>query len=294
MTAYEGPPERGEGNRLEPGQSGRFLRETDAQGNVRFRPVDSTSPEALEAQLKAANDRGRRLAENYNRALMDVANADDEIQKLRATQREIAEQGDAYTDQALVQSAKQVAEDLDGWMNWRKVRSEAVANYSREFSQNNVRAEAIREIGQAKERQAQLPRMREEYQALFQKSEEYWEQLQAIEAASVELQDRLAKAMAEEAARTYVTAAPKAPKRGNLWSIFRRLRGDTGVEARRPEYGAQKTEPTEEVRDLLTQIADNNARAETIAQAKTANDVRLRALDDQIREIEHPTVRKAA
>lgn len=256
--------------------------------------VGSASHGERGARRSAFSEQGQRLAEGYNNAIMDVARADEEIEALQAKQRRMAEYGDNYTDQAFVQRAKQIAQDLDSWTAWRAIRAKAVAEYSAKFTENNVQAEAARELDRIGERQAQLPKLRAEHQALFRKSEEYWEQLQMNEESFKALNERLVEAMARQAANTQQTVAPKAPKRGNLWSIFRRFRPDSGTEERRPEFGMQKPEPTEEVRGLLAKIAESNAKAEKIMEAKNVNDVRLHALDEQIREIEQLPLRKAA
>ncbi len=289
--AYSGDGGESAQEVAEPRESGRFIATTDAAGSPRLERFDPSSPEVIERQLKASTERAQRLTESYYRALIDIAQADEEIRALQEEERQLNAYGgaDVAAGRAYQGKRQRIVEDLAAWTQWRDGRSKSVAQYSREFTQNEAQLASVREIKRLREAQSRLPDLRKEYQALFQKSEEYWQTLEANEAELALLQDQLAKAMAQAA----LEQPAEKPRKRDIWAFFRAFRGD-GVEARSPEYGATTEAANGQVQAILVRIGEKNRQIEALTMTKTRNDLRLQEIGAQIQEIESPTVPRAA
>ncbi len=288
--AYSGSPEP-EAPGADPDRtSGEFLVKKGADGSVVRERVRPSAPDAQMGQMQALEARAKQVGESYTQSVMDVNQAEEEIARLRAEQRTLADFGDVYSDQGLMRKAKRIAEDLDGWMRWREARSKAAERYAAVYAQQGERLQSMREAARAKERQAQVPMLRQEYVGLLRKGEAYSQSLIEVTTAIDGLRSGLAQAMQRDVERAQ--ELKKAPKR-DLWSFFRRFRSD-GVEENRPEFGAKVTQPGEEVKALLTQIGEMNRKVEALMAAKAANDRRMDELAERIQGIEQPAIRQAA
>ncbi len=296
-------------------RSGVFVRAPGPTGAKEFKRFDDkayqTHPERLQDQLDAITERASRIMVDYNKALLEVDQADKEIARLQSELRQFSDDHARYSEDRFLIEVKKRNEEVASWQAWRDGQTRLLAEYSREVKQNTVRAASIREIKANREAQDRLPNLKGEYRELSKRDAAFQRTLAENEDALVQLQDRLAEAMlrassvpANDNALTQRTdraaRVAAAPEKGqnkpiwrNLWERFRGVQED-GVEARSPEYAAQSTEANSDVKMILSQIGERNRAIEQVTSMKTANDRRLDALAEQIQAIENPPQKRAA